>query len=175
MRGSDAADLAAMFHDPRVNRYLPPARRVETGRRYVALARRGLRSGTGYRFVARERATGGFVASISLFDLHWEDGWAELGYALPRSRWGHGYATEAVATLLEWGFSSLGLHRVGAWVVEPNRASVAVLRRLGFRYEGRSREAAVRTAGYDDLLHYGLLASEFRRRVHVPGRARRSG
>ncbi len=164
-----------MYHDPRVNRYLPPARRRETGARYVANAQRALRAGTGYRFVARDRRSGRFVACVSLFDLHREDRWAELGYALPRWAWGRGYATESVAAVLHWGLSTLGLHRVGAWVVEPNRASVAVLRRLGFRAEGRSREAAARRAGFDDLLHFGLLEPEFRRRVHLPGTVRRPG
>jgi [ribosomal protein S5]-alanine N-acetyltransferase len=174
-RRSDAPDLDRLFHDPEVNRYLPSARRAESGEQYVALARRNLRGGTGYRFVARDRATRQFVASVSLFDVHPEDRWAELGYALPRARWGRGYATEAVTALLEWGFATLGLHRVGAWVVEPNRASIAVLRRLGFRSEGRAREAAARPDGYDNLLHFGLLEPEFRRRGKVPRAARRIG
>lgn len=158
-----------MFRDPRVNRYLPPARRLGTGRSFVAGAQRARRAGTAFRFVARTRATGAFVASVSLFDVHREDGWAELGYALPRRQWGKGYATEAVVALLGWGFGTLRLHRVAAWVVEPNRASIAVLRRLGFRPEGRAREAALRRGGYDDLLHFGLLAPEFHRPVHAPG------
>jgi [ribosomal protein S5]-alanine N-acetyltransferase len=160
-----------MFHDPIVNRYLPPARRAETGEQYLARARKNLRTGTGYRFVARERTSRQFVAAVSLFDVHPEDRSAELGYALPRARWGQGYATEAVTAVLEWGFAVLGLHRVGAWVVEPNRASIAVLRRTGFRFEGRSREGAARKGGYHDLLHFGLLEPEFHRRR----RLRRSG
>jgi [ribosomal protein S5]-alanine N-acetyltransferase len=173
-RPSDARELERMFHDPKVNRYLPPARRVETGVQYLARARQGLREGTGYRFVARERGSHEFVASVSLFDLHPEDRSAEVGYALARSHWGQGYATEAVSALLEWGFSSLGLHRVGAWVVEPNRSSVAVLRRLGFHSEGRSREAAARPGGYDDLLHFGILDPEFRPRHRPVGTPRRT-
>lgn len=171
---ADAAELQRMFRDPRVNRYLPPARRLGTGRAFVVLSQRGRRAGTAYRFVARTRATGEFVASVSLFDVHREDGWAELGYALPRRQWGKGYATEAVVALLEWGFDTLHLHRVAAWVVEPNRASVAVLRRLGFRAEGRAREAALRRVGYDDLLHFGVLEPEFARRI-AARRARRRG
>jgi [ribosomal protein S5]-alanine N-acetyltransferase len=163
VRRSDAPELERLFHDRRVNRYLPRARGEETGAQFVALAQRNLRSGTAYRFVARDRMSRELVASVSLFDVHAADRWAELGYALPKAHWGQGYATEAAGALVSWGFSTLGLHRVTAWVVEPNRASVAVLRRLGFRSEGRSREAAARRTGYDDLLHFGVLRSEFRR------------
>jgi [ribosomal protein S5]-alanine N-acetyltransferase len=173
VRPADASELQRMFHDPVVNRYLPPARRIESGVQYVARARRNARSSEAFRFVARARSSRALVASVSLFELQREDRSAELGYALPRAYWGQGYATEAVTALLEWGFSALGLHRVGAWVVEPNRASVAVLRRLGFRAEGRSREAAARPRGYDDLLHFGLLESEFRR--PVPRASRNAG
>jgi [ribosomal protein S5]-alanine N-acetyltransferase len=172
VRKSDAAELERMFHDPRVNRYLPSARRIESGAQYVTLARRSLRAGSGFRFVARNRETKEFLGMFSLFDLHREDRSAELGYALLRSQWGHGYATEGVTAILDWAFSTVRLHRVGAWVVEPNRASVAVLRRLGFRPEGRSREAAARRGGYDDLLHFGVLEPEYRRRAMIRRRTR---
>ncbi|MCK5921912.1 MAG: GNAT family N-acetyltransferase, partial [Methylococcales bacterium] len=58
------------------------------------------------------------------------------GYWVAHACWGRGYATEAAAALLEWGFRELALQRVIASTLPGNRPSQAVLRRLGFRYTG---------------------------------------
>ena len=50
-----------------------------------------------------------------------------------RRAWGRGYATEAGAAALEYGFEEAGLERVVGIAKPENRASVAVLRRLGMR------------------------------------------
>ena len=39
---------------------------------------------------------------------------AKLGYAIRADRWGKGYATDACRTMIEFGFSVLGLHRISA-------------------------------------------------------------
>ena len=39
---------------------------------------------------------------------------AKLGFAIRRSAWGHGYATDAARTLITFGFGELGLHRISA-------------------------------------------------------------
>jgi ribosomal-protein-alanine N-acetyltransferase len=52
--------------------------------------------------------------------------------ALAPDRWGHGFATEALATALAYAFASLGRPRVVALVDEPNAASHLLMARLGF-------------------------------------------
>lgn len=48
-------------------------------------------------------------------------------------------ATEALAAILAYGFSELGLHRVEAQTVADNEESVRLLDRLGFQREGTRR------------------------------------
>jgi [ribosomal protein S5]-alanine N-acetyltransferase len=59
----------------------------------------------------------------------------ELGYAVVPEFWGTGYATEASAGALEHARDVLGLHEVVAFALVSNEASLAVMRRLGFRHE----------------------------------------
>jgi [ribosomal protein S5]-alanine N-acetyltransferase len=151
-----------MFHDPRVFRYLPFARRIETGREIVKRARQGVRSGSAYRFVVRTKGFDHFVGSSILFDLDPRKRSAELGYAFAKQQWGHGYATESCVVLLRWAFNSLRLRRIAAVVASENTASIRVLRKLGFRLEGRRREAGRRNGRWADDLEYGLLRREFR-------------
>jgi [ribosomal protein S5]-alanine N-acetyltransferase len=158
VRRRDARELERLFHDPRVNRYLPRGPRRESGTALVARALEGVRLGTAVRFSIRRRPDGDFVGQMTLFRIDPEDRRAELGYAIRRRHWGQGYAREAAARVVRWGFEELRLHRVDAMVVDGNGASVRVLEHLGFRPEGVRREAA-RTAGrYLDLLEFGMLA-----------------
>jgi len=61
------------------------------------------------------------------------EGWPELevGWTLSRDPWGEGYATEAGEAAIEWGFSTLGLDRIGAVIALENARSRAVAIRLG--------------------------------------------
>jgi [ribosomal protein S5]-alanine N-acetyltransferase len=88
---------------------------------------------------------------------------AKLGYAVHADHWGHGYATEAAATMLTFGFQELGLHRVTAAVGPENAPSIAVLTRLGFTLEGRLRHHVFTHEAWRDSLLYSLLADEFPR------------
>jgi RimJ/RimL family protein N-acetyltransferase len=62
---------------------------------------------------------------------------AEVGlfWALAPEHRGRGYATEAAAALIRHAFESLRLRRVVATTSDDNRASAAVMRRLGMRVE----------------------------------------
>lgn len=59
----------------------------------------------------------------------------ELSYALGRSYWGQGYATEAGRALIGYAFERLRLPRIAYGVDRGNLRSVNLMRRLGFRLE----------------------------------------
>lgn len=61
----------------------------------------------------------------------------ELLYALDRSAWGKGYATEAARAMLRYGFEELGLDRIVASTDTPNAASIDVMRRAGMAFDRR--------------------------------------
>lgn len=86
---------------------------------------------------------------------------AKLGYAIAADQWGRGYATDAARTILRFGFEDLGLHRVTAAIGPDNLASIAVVKRLGFRREGRLRDHVFTNGSWRDSELYSLLASEF--------------
>lgn len=86
---------------------------------------------------------------------------AYLGYeALP----GHarrGYLTEGVGLVLARAFGELGLHRVEANVQPGNEASLALVRRLGFRHEGFSPQYLHIAGAWRDHERWAILADEF--------------
>src|SRR5689334_17875811 len=82
---------------------------------------------------------------------------AKLGYAIRADRWGKGYATEAAQLLIDFGFETLGLHRISAAIGPDNCASIAVVSKLGMQYEGRLRDHVFTNGEWRDSLLYAVL------------------
>jgi ribosomal-protein-alanine N-acetyltransferase len=61
-----------------------------------------------------------------------------LGYRMARCETCHGYMTEAVQKVVSLAFSHYGLHRIEANIMPGNHASVRLIEKLGFMYEGYS-------------------------------------
>jgi len=85
---------------------------------------------------------------------------AKLGYAIGADHWGRGYATDAARVLLRFAFGPLGRHRVTAAIGPENEASIAVVKRLGFTYEGHLRDHVFTNGAWRDSLLYSLLEQE---------------
>jgi|SRR5215475_199293 len=86
----------------------------------------------------------------------------KLGYAIAADEWGRGYATEAVRLLVDFGFQQLECHRISAAIGPDNAPSIAVIRKLGFVYEGRLRDHVHTNGAWRDSLLYSLLEHEHR-------------
>jgi RimJ/RimL family protein N-acetyltransferase len=69
---------------------------------------------------------------------------AELGYWLAESYWGKGVMTSALIAITEYGFLKFGLNRIYAEPYAPNSASMRVLEKAGFTFEGRLRASVVK-------------------------------
>jgi RimJ/RimL family protein N-acetyltransferase len=55
----------------------------------------------------------------------------ELGWALTRAHWGHGYATEAAAAIRDWALERPDIDRLVSLISPSNLRSQRVARRLG--------------------------------------------
>jgi len=101
------------------------------------------------------------VGSVQLAPVVDADGYANFGVWFHPDAWGRGYAMEASAHLIEYGFSDLRLHRIAATVMDGNDASRRLCERLGFVHEGTTRETQFADGEYVDLERYGLLVDEW--------------
>jgi RimJ/RimL family protein N-acetyltransferase len=75
---------------------------------------------------------------------------------------GHGYGSDAMAALLDFGFGSLRLERIWLDVYEFNDRARAVYERLGFVHEGTLRRATFREGRYWDIARMAILRDEWR-------------
>ncbi|HND89459.1 MAG TPA: GNAT family N-acetyltransferase [Saprospiraceae bacterium] len=64
------------------------------------------------------------------------DGAVEIGYEIADAYQGRGLATEAAGALADWAARQPGVSAITAHTLAEENASVALLRRLGFQFEG---------------------------------------
>jgi RimJ/RimL family protein N-acetyltransferase len=86
---------------------------------------------------------------------------AELGYVIYRPYWNQGYATEAAAAVVRYGFRELGLNRIDAHDMVGNEASGRVMQKIGMQPEGVMRQRIRRWGELCDVRWYALLREEF--------------
>lgn len=89
-------------------------------------------------WVVIERSEATVVGDIGFHGSPDKRGRAEIGYAISPAWQRRGYATDAVAVLLEWARNVDGVSEVAARTALDNMASQSVLRRLHFRVEEES-------------------------------------
>jgi RimJ/RimL family protein N-acetyltransferase len=82
---------------------------------------------------------------------------AEIGYWLSENYWGKGIMSEAVSTMIEFGFSKLKLKRIYAKTFTFNPASGKVLEKNGFEKEGLLKKEVVKDGRYLDAFLFGLI------------------
>lgn len=105
-----------------------------------ALWRFDSRQGVSHVFFIFERETQNLIGGITLGNIIRGAGqMATLGYWMDADYTGQGYMTEAVGVVADFGFSTLGLHRLQAGCLLDNIASHRVLLKNGFEAEGVAR------------------------------------
>jgi len=87
---------------------------------------------------------------------------AFLGYWIGAPYARQGYMTEALQLALRHAFTTLGLHRVEANIIPINRASIALVKRAGFRREGYSVGYLKIAGRWSDHQRWALLAEDWR-------------
>lgn len=83
-----------------------------------------------------------------------------VGYWLGENHWGKGYATAALAGLLDYIWVTFEVQRLQAEVFAWNPASARVLEKNGFVLEGTRRQAIYKDGEFVDEGFYSLLRSD---------------
>jgi len=65
--------------------------------------------------------------------------------------------TEAVKAGIKIMFEEYGMHRIEAYALPNNKASIRVLEKLGFIYEGMANKFLEVNGKWEDHLHYALI------------------
>jgi RimJ/RimL family protein N-acetyltransferase len=161
----DLPRFVAWFNDPEVRRglnlYLPMSLKEEEGWYEGVLEKDPIE-----RPLAIDVQEGEdwiHIGSCGIFEVDTRARSCEIGISIgSRAYWDRGLGSDALRALLSHAFETLNLNRVGLGVFESNKRAIHVYQRLGFKEEGRLRQAHFGEGRYEDVIIMSLLHEEWR-------------
>jgi RimJ/RimL family protein N-acetyltransferase len=134
----DAAFVYVLYNEPSFLRYIGDrgVHDMETARAYITSGPLASYERHGFGLYVVERKDGGDrIGVCGLLKRDTLDA-PDLGFAFLPAYWSRGYAFEAASAVVTYARSALGLSRILAITSPGNGASIALLGKLGFVFEG---------------------------------------
>jgi RimJ/RimL family protein N-acetyltransferase len=132
---ADRPAFAAINGDPRVHDWLGGPITAEASDALIDRIHAGIDAQGFGLWAAERRADGRLAGMIGLSRVAAGDlpvgPCVEIGWRLHPDLWGQGLASEGARAALDWGFGPGALSEIGACTAQTNRASQAVMRRIG--------------------------------------------
>ena len=160
-REDDLKNALAAINNPAVTRYLRFMRPVSVHQERAWLDSM-MRGEPGQLTFAIDSTDGEYLGSVGLMHIDERNRDAELGILIGRPEdFGRGFGTEAALLMMRHGFEEMNLHRIHLRVFDYNERGFKSYVKLGFKEEGRLRQAHFRHGGWHDIVIMGILADEF--------------
>lgn len=167
LRNLDLTDAPFIFSqrsDERVLKYLDkePLTDIKQATEFITKNLEDWKAQKAIAWIIELKEDNTFLGDIALWRFFEKDHRAEIGYGLHPDHWQKGYMKEAAIAVLDWAFTTLGLHSIIGDINPENIASRQLLMSLGFQKEGYHRENYYFRGEYLDSEMYGLLERDFR-------------
>lgn len=118
----------------------PPLTFAQLVKSFSERARRGLMLPWAVEYQAPEARRAVFAGQVTVSGITRGSAcWAQIGYWIDPSWAGRGIIPTAVAMAADYCFTEVHLHRLEVAIRPENANSLAVMRKLGCRYEGRRK------------------------------------
>lgn len=156
---ADVSRYVRWLSDPAVHQFIMRRRvSLKEERQWI----RGIPMRKNDRIFAIDTKGGAHIGTVDLHCISQMDNSAVLGIFIGEKRfWNKGFGTDAMRTILRYGFQKLKLHRIELGVYEYNPRAIRVYEKLGFTHEGRQRRAIHWRNNYYDRLIMGILREEW--------------
>ncbi|MEH1843236.1 MAG: GNAT family protein [Nostoc sp.] len=153
----DAEAIFAVFSDPRVTQFhnLDTFTSIEEAIALIVRRAKRFERGIGIRWGIARKQDNVMIGSCG-FTWNPQEQSAEIGYELANTFWRQGIMTEAVHTILQFGFEKMGLRFVVAQVMLDNIASKKLLEKLGFQSQGVLKQYGFFKGQFHDLEQFVL-------------------
>lgn len=163
LKRSDAEDMFEYSKNPEVTRYLlwSPHPSVGYTSRYLAYLQDRYAVGKFYDWALVDKKSGKMIGTCGFTCFHEDHNSAECGYVLNPDFWGQGIAPEALEAVADFGFMTLGLHRIECRYMVGNEKSRRVMEKVGMTFEGVNRDLILVGNEYKSVGVCAILADEY--------------
>lgn len=105
---------------------------------------------------------GDFLGIIRMDEIDVHNRSIRVGADIVPEERGKGYGTRALQAILEYCFNQLGMHRCWLCVLEDNKIARKLYKNMGFKEEGKYREAIWRNGKWHDYIVMSILEEEYK-------------
>jgi len=107
------------------------------------------------------------IGNVSFNSINYQSRRSVVGIVMGEKRlWDKGYGTDAMRTLVKFGFEELGLDKIELGVHSQNKRAIVCYEKCGFKLEGVERNGDYYNGRYVDGLRMGILKEEWLRQLN---------
>ncbi|CAM2812161.1 GNAT family N-acetyltransferase [Chryseobacterium flavum] len=156
---NDTQDLFEYFSRDEVMEYydLETFKTEEDARRIIRHFNSSFEKGKGYRWALELKSSKKVIGTCGYHNWYREHFKAEVGYELNPLFWRQSFMKEALLPVLTFGFETMRLHRVDAFIDPSNISSEKLLTSLNFQAEGILRDFFFEKGKFVDAKIFGLI------------------
>lgn len=157
---SDAPEIFILRSDENVLRFIgkEPATTIYEAETFIKMINDNIATGNAIMWgISLKNNPEKLIGNICFWNFQKENYRTEIGYALHPAYWRQGIMKETINKIIEYGFSSLGLHSIEALLSAGNTASAAILEATGFVKEGYLKENFYFRGKFSDTIIYSRL------------------
>ena len=122
----------------------------------------------GYLFMIKTQPQDVIIGQIEISEINRTsaNGWLSISIG-DREYWGKKYGVEAIQLMMDFGFTTLNLHRISLTVFSYNGRAIKAYQKVGFKMEGSEKEALWRDGKRWDIIYMGILKGEWQDIIKV--------
>lgn len=159
----DAKMIYINVKDKDLNRFSGPyySTTLSKAKEYIIKTNKKFKNKIGFTFGIILKKNNSLIGCIGLNNINWDVRSAEVGFWLSKDFWNHGYMTEAVKIILNFGFNELKLHKIFAYFHEKNIPPKKIFEKCNFRNDGINRDSLYNYGKWNSEVLYSIISSEY--------------
>lgn len=127
---------------------------------WFLICHQSMKNNSAYNLGIFDQNTREFIGCIAINHIQHDNLIGNVGYWIKASRQGHGYALEALKSMVSFAFYQLKLVRLEFVVAIDNKVSNRVVLKAGATFEGRARNKMLVADGPVDANIYSLIPAD---------------